>query len=415
MGEANREFDLVVQGATGFTGRLTAEYLLARYGTETFRWALAGRNEAKLEEVRAAIARDTGKSAEGLPLVVGDATDAASMTSLAERARVVCSTVGPYALYGSELVSACARAGTHYCDLTGEVFWMRGMIDAHQDEAAASGARIVHACGFDCIPADLGVFLVQREMNARHGVPASLVKMRVSGFKGGGSGGTAASGFNMLEEAASNPEVDRVTRDPYALNPKDRRQGPDGPDRFAPEYDDDFAQWTGPFIMAGVDTRIVRRTNALLDYAYGTDFRYDEAMLMGEGPVGFTKAAGLAAALRGGMAAMKLSPLRRAVATRLPAPGTGPSKAVREAGYWDIRLVGVHPDDPGKNLRARLTGDRDPGYGSTAKMLGESAVCLALDLLSSAPGFLTPAAAMGEPLLTRLRENAGVTATIEED
>ena len=377
------------------------------------RWALGGRNRDKLEEVRAGISRDTGTDASDLPLVVGDAHDAAAMASLAARTRVVCSTVGPYALYGTDLVVACARGGTHYCDLTGEVFWMRRMIDAHQDDAVASGARIVHTCGFDCIPSDLGVYFVQREMNARHGVAAPRVKLRVAGFQGGGSGGTAASGLNMLEEAGRDPEVARIGEDPYALNPKDRRSGPDGPDRNAPAWDADFEQWTGPFMMAGIDTRVVRRSNALLGYAYGAGFRYDEAMLMGAGPGGFVKAAGLAAALRSGMAAMKLAPVRRLAASRMPAPGEGPSKETRESGYWDVRLVAEHPDDPAKNLRARLTGDRDPGYGSTAKMLGESAVCLALDPLSSLPGFLTPASCMGDPLLERLQQNAGITVAIE--
>jgi short subunit dehydrogenase-like uncharacterized protein len=403
-----REFDIVVWGATGFTGKLTAEYLLETYGTESFRWALGGRSESKLEQVR----RDLGNSS--LPLLVGDAQDPDFMASLASRTRVVCTTVGPYALYGSELVAACAQAGTHYCDLTGEVFWMRRMIDAHQDQAAASGARIVYTCGFDCIPADLGVFFVQREMNARHGVASPRVKMRVAGFSGGGSGGTAASGVNMIEEASKDPAVTRLNADPYALNPKDQMSGPDGPDRSAPIYDDDFEQWTGPFIMANIDTRVVRRSNALLGYAYGKDFQYDEAMLMGTGPVGFAKAAGLAAALRVGMAAMTLGPVRRLAASRMPAPGEGPSAEVRESGYWDVRLLAEHPDDPSKNLRARLTGDRDPGYGSTSKMLAESAVCLALDSLSSSPGFLTPAAAMGDPLLARLQRSAGVTATIED-
>ena len=407
-----REFEIVVWGATGFAGRLTAQYLLERYGT-SLRWALGGRNQAKLENVRDAITAETGVYASGLPLVVGDAADATFMRAVAERTRVACTTVGPYALYGSELVAACAAAGTHYCDLTGEVFWMGRMIDAHQDEARASGARIVHTCGFDCIPADLGVFFVQREMQARHGVPGTRVKLRVAGFRGGASGGTAATGINLLEEQSRNPEVRRRNEDPYALNPNDRRSGPDGPDSFRPTWDADFEQWTGPFIMANVDTRVVRRSNALLDNAYGANFRYDEAMLMGGGLVGFAKATGLATALRVGMAAMAIGPLRRAVASRMPAPGDGPSKQAREAGYWDVRLLAEHPRDPGNNLRARLTGDRDPGYGSTAKMLAESAVCLARDPLASQGGIHTPASAMGDTLLDRLRQNAGVTAEIE--
>ena len=410
----DREFDIVIWGATGFTGKLTAEYLLGAYGTGAFRWALGGRSRAKLESVRDAIALETGADASGLPIVLGDANDVVSMAALARRTRVVCSAVGPYALYGSKLVAACASAGTHYCDLTGEVFWMRRMIDAHQESAARSGARIVHTCGFDCIPADLGTFFVQREMKERHGVPAKHVKLRVVGFSGGGSGGTMASGLNMIEEASRNPEVRRVNDDPYGLNPQGMREGPDGPDTLAPEFDDDFDQWTGPFIMAAVDTRVVRRTNALLGYPYGRDFLYDEAMLMGRTLGGLAKAAGLATALGVGMGAMKLGPVRRLAARRMPAPGEGPSKEKREAGYWDLRLLAEHPDDRAKNVRARLTGDRDPGYGSTSKMLGESAVCLALDPLDCPGGFWTPASAMGEPLLARLQKSAGVTAEIEE-
>jgi len=409
-----REFDIVVWGATGFTGKLTAEYLLERYGLESFRWALGGRNQEKLESVRDEIGRDAGVDTSGLPILVGDADDETFMASLAERARVVCSAVGPYALYGSELVAACARAGTHYCDLTGEVFWMRRMIDTHQDAAIASGARIVHTCGFDCVPQDLGTYFVQREMKERHGVTAPRVKMRVAGFSGGGSGGTAASGVNMIEEGAKNPEVKRTNDDPYALNPKDLRSGPDGPDELGARWDADFEQWTGPFIMAAIDTRVVRRSNALLHYAYGRDFRYDEAMLMGSGLTGYAKAAGLATAMRAGMAAMEVGPVRRLAASRMPAPGEGPSKETRESGYWDLRFVAKHPTDPTCDIRARLTGDRDPGYGSTSKMLAESAVCLALDSLSSDPGFLTPASAMGDALLERLQQNAGITATLDE-
>jgi len=283
---AEREFDIVVWGASGFAGRLTALYLLERYG-DSLRWALGGRNQAKLEAVRDAMTAETGVGASSLPLVVGDATNAVFMRALAERTRVVCSTVGPYALYGSPLVAACVAAGTDYCDLTGEVFWMGRTIDAHQDAAQASGARIVHTCGFDCIPADLGVYYVQREMQARHGVPATRVKLRVAGFRGGASGGTAATGINMLDEQSRNPAVRRRNEDPYALNPEHRRSGLDGPDSLRPAWDADFEQWTGPFIMANVDTRVVRRSNALLDNVYGADFRYDEAMLTGRGPVGF--------------------------------------------------------------------------------------------------------------------------------
>jgi short subunit dehydrogenase-like uncharacterized protein len=415
MERSDREYDVVVQGATGFTGRLVAEYLLGRYGVGgELRWAMAGRNPAKLEAVRDEIGREAGKDASGVPIVVADADDRAALDALAASARVVCSTVGPYAKYGSGLVAACVGAGTDYCDLTGELQWMRRMIDAHEPGAKASGARIVHNCGFDCIPSDLGTWFVQREMRGRHGVPARRVSLRVRGSKGGASGGTIASMLNMLDEAERDPSIRRLLADPYALNPEGRRSGPDGNEGLRPTHDDDFDAWTGFFVMAGINTRVVRRTNALLGDLYGADFRYDEAILTGDGPLGWLKAAGLGLGTGSVMALMALGPIRRLAARFLPKPGEGPSKEVRESGYWDLELFAEHPDDRGKSLRARVTGDRDPGYGSTAKMLAESAVCLAQDEARTGGGFWTPAAAMGDALVTRLSANAGVTFRIEE-
>jgi len=415
MDERERTYDVVVWGATGFTGRLVAEYLLERYGADgELRWALAGRNRQKLEGVRDGIARETGRPADGLPLLTGDADDPASLEALAGQTRVVCTTVGPYAKYGSALVETCAKLGTDYCDLTGELQWMRRMIDAHEATAQRSGARIVHNCGFDSIPSDLGTYFLQREMLRRHGVPARHVKLRVKGTSGGASGGTIASMLNMLDEAERDPQIRRVLADPYALNPPDRRSGPDRNEGLAPEKDEDFDAWTGLFVMAAINTRVVRRTNLLLDDRYGADFRYDEAILTGDGPLGWGKAAALAAGFGGGMALMALGPVRRLAARFLPQPGDGPSKETRESGYFDLRLFGEHPEDAGKSLRARVTGDRDPGYGSTAKMLAESAVCLALDPAATGGGFWTPASAMGDALLLRLTERAGLTFTIEE-
>jgi short subunit dehydrogenase-like uncharacterized protein len=414
MQSPDREFDVIVWGATGFTGRLTAEFLLERYGLDGgLRWAIGGRNAAKLEDTRRDLAETTGVSAEALPIVIADADDPNSIRALAERTSVVCSTVGPYALYGSPLVEACAELGTHYCDLTGEAHWMRRMIDTFGETAKRSGARIVFTCGFDCIPSDLGTFFLQSEMKARHGVQASEIKMRVKGFKGGASGGTIASMINMFEEARRDPEVMRVMREPYSLNPPADQSGPDGPEPTLPAYDEDFGEWTAPFVMGALDTKIVRRTNSLLQHAYGREFGYDEAMLTGRGPAGFARAGALATSTMSMMAAMAVGPLRRLITSRLPSPGEGPSKEVREAGYFDIRLLARHPDDESSNLRARVTGDRDPGYGSTSKMLAESAVCLALDDLTSDTGMLTPAAAMGEALLLRLQKNAGLDFSIE--
>jgi len=416
MAGADREFDVVLWGATGFTGGLVAEFLLETYGAGgELRWALGGRSAARLEAVRTRLGRETGAAVGALPLVLGDGDDLGSLEALARRTRVVCTTVGPYALHGSKLVEACARHGTHYCDLTGEVQWIRRMIDAHQATAEASGARIVHTCGFDSIPSDLGVFFLQREMRERHGVPCSRVAYRVKASKGGASGGTVASLLNVLSEAASDAEVRRVLADPYALNPPDRRSGPDGPDRQVPFYDHDFESWTAPFVMAAINTRVVRRSNVLLGDAYGRGFRYDEAMLTGSGPLGLAKATAITAALGAAMGAGAIGPLRELLGRVLPKPGEGPSKVVREAGFFDIRLYGEHPDDRDKSLFGRVTGDRDPGYGSTAKMLGESAVCLARDALDVGGGFWTPASAMGGPLLDRLVARAGLGFSIGAD
>ena len=410
----SREFEIVVWGASGFTGKLTAEYLLGRYGASgKLRWALAGRNGSKLESVRDAIAQETGTDASALPILVGDSDDEGFLAALADRTRVVCTTVGPYAKYGSKLVAACAERGTAYCDLTGEVHWMQRMIEAHEDAALESGARIVFNCGFDCIPSDLGAFFLQREMQQRHGVACSRIQFRVKGFSGGASGGTIASMLNMMEESGRDPSVMRAMTEPYSLNPKDQRSGPDAAERVSPSYDENFGEWTAPFVMAGINTKVVRRTNALLDYAYGKDFGYDEAVLMGAGPGGFVKAAGTAAGTVAMMGGMSIGPLRRFASGRLPQPGDGPSKAQREKGYFDILLRGEHPTDASKTLRGRIRGDRDPGYGSTSKMLAESALCLARDEVSVGGGFWTPASAMGEALLVRLSENAGVSFTLE--
>ena len=409
-----REFEIIVWGASGFTGRLTAEYLLEHHGAGgDLRWALGGRNRSKLEGVRDEIGKTCGVDASNLLIVVGDSNDEAFLAELARRTQVVCTTVGPYAKYGSKLVAACASAGTHYCDLTGEVHWMQRMIEAHEDTAKESGARIVFNCGFDCIPSDLGAYFMQREMQEREGVPCSHIQFRVKGFSGAASGGTVASMLSMMEEAEKDPSVMRAMNEPYSLNPKDLRSGPDSAEASAPSYDDDFEQWTAPFLMAAINTKVVRRSNALQGYAYGKDFRYDEAVLTGAGPLGFAKAAATAAGGAAAMGAMAIGPLRRLVSGRLPQPGDGPTKEQREKGYFDIALRGEHPSDPSKTLRGRVRGDRDPGYGSTSKMLAESALCLARDELSVAGGMWTPASAMGEPLLKRLATNAGVTFTLE--
>ncbi|MFP6663477.1 MAG: saccharopine dehydrogenase NADP-binding domain-containing protein [Deltaproteobacteria bacterium] len=411
MEREGREFDVVLWGATGFTGALVAEHFFRRFGADggELRWALGGRSQAKLEAVRASL----GEGAAALPLLVGDAANAGDMGRIAGQARVVCSTVGPYAKYGTPLVSACVAAGTDYCDLTGEPQWMARMIEAHEEAAVASGARIVHTCGFDCIPADLGTFFVQREMKARFGMASPHVKMRVKGLSGGASGGTLASMVFMMEEAAKDPSVTRVMTEPYSLNPQGARSGPDSAERLTPWFDAEFGQWSAPFMMAAIDTKVVRRSNALTDYAYGRNFRYDEGVLMGTGPLGALKAGATAFGQGGVMAAASIGPLRRLAAGRMPAPGEGPSREAREKGFFDLRFHALHPQDAALSLRTRVTGDMDPGYGSTSKMLGESAACLAKDVLPKRGGFFTPAALMAEPLLERLVQHAGLTFEVE--
>ena len=386
-------------------------YMAKTYGVDgEIKWAVAGRNAAKLADVKREI---LGADAENLPEVVADSNDEASLRKLVSDTKVVCTTVGPYALYGSTLVALCAELGTHYCDLTGEVQWMRQMIEAHQATAEASGAKIVHTCGFDSIPSDLGTYFVQREMHKAHGVYAPRVKYRVVGSKGGVSGGTVASMMNMMEEANANPKILDIIADPYALNPLNTPRGDDGADQTTAEYDKEFRQWTGPFVMASINTRVVRRSHALLGYPWGSHFRYDEAILAGDGPSGFAKAVMIA----GGTGLMNkvagIGSLRKLLAKVVPAPGEGPSVADMENGFFEIELRASNPEDPKKDLTAVVTGDRDPGYGATSKMIAESAICLAVDHLDSAGGFLTPATAMGDLLISRLAEKGGMGFTLK--
>jgi short subunit dehydrogenase-like uncharacterized protein len=387
------------------------EYMAKTYGVNgEIKWAVAGRNASKLTEVKLKI---LGADAQNLPQLVADVNDEASLQKLVSDTKVVCTTVGPYALYGSFLVALCAELGTHYCDLTGEVQWMHEMIEAHQGAAEASGAKIVHTCGFDSIPSDLGTYFVQGEMYKAHGVYAARVKYRVVGSKGGVSGGTVASMMNMMEEANARPEILDIIADPYALNPPNMPRGADGADQTTAEYDKDFRQWTGPFVMAGINTRVVRRSHALLGYPWGNRFKYDEAILTGDGPFGFAKALLVA----GGTGLMNkvtgIGSLRKLVARVVPVPGEGPSVTVMENGFFEIELRASNPEDPKKSLTAVVTGDRDPGYGSTSKMIAESAVCLAFDDLDSAGGFLTPASAMGYFLISRLAEKGGMGFTLK--
>jgi len=410
MTAATREFDVVVVGATGFTGALVAEYLIERYGVAgELRWAMAGRSAEKLAAVRESL----GSSAKALPLIVADSLDRDAMRDLARRTRVVLTTVGPYARFGSELVGACATNGTHYCDLAGEVQWVRRMIDLHDGDARQSGARIVHCCGFDSIPMDIGAWFLQREALQRHGAYCKSISLLVRAIKGGASGGTMASMMNVMAEARADHNVARTLARPYSLNPEGSQKGPDGSDQRGIRFSGDGNTWTAPFVMGSVNTRVVRRSHALLDFPWSPDFRYDEAIRTGSGIAGWLHAATITAGLTGLITAASFGWSRRILQRFvLPKPGTGPDRAAREAGFFKLEQIGRLPD--GKLMHAVISGDRDPGYGSTSKMLAECAACLALDKLSSDGGVMTPVAAMAEPLIERLQRNAGLTFEVRD-
>lgn len=402
-----KEFDVIIWGASGFTGRLVAEYYLQQYGLDgDLKWAMAGRNLEKLESVRAAVGDLR------IPLIVANSHDKESLDAMVARTKVICTTVGPYALYGDALVESCVEQGVDYCDLAGETQWIRRMIDKHHEKAQETGARIVHCCGFDSIPSDLGVLFLQNQAKEQSGEYVKSVKMRLKSAKGGFSGGTYASMNNVMAEAEKDKSVYKVLFNPYGLNPQGETSGPDGPDLQSVKYDEDVNAWIMPFIMAAINTRVVRRSHALQSYPYGKDFRYDEAMITGKGISGRLKAyAGLAA-----LAAMTMgkadSFYKKMVNRFFPEPGEGPSREEREAGFWSFTVVGKYAN--GKRIVAKVSGDRDPGYGSTSKMLGESAACLALDKRRTprVRGVLTPASAMGKVLIERLQSHAGLNFSI---
>ena len=390
MAKTGAEFDIVVYGASGFTGRLVAEYLIAQ-GVK--RWAMAGRSLTKLAEVRDVI----GAPAD-TPIIEADSSDPASLTAMCNRTRVVITTVGPYQLYGSELVAACAATGTDYVDLCGEPGWMREMIDAHDATAKASGARILFSCGFDSIPFDLGVWYLQQEAMRRTGKPATRVKGRVRKMQGGFSGGTAASLTETVKAAAKNPSLIALLRSPFALTPG--FEGPDQPSGLIPEYDSASGAWAAPFIMATINTKNVHRSNFLLGHPYGEDFAYDEMMMTTIGDAGKAIAEGIAKMLK------SANPFGDGP---IPQPGEGPSKEDRENGFYDIVFIGEAGDHI---IRASVSGDKDPGYGSTSKMIAESALTL-LETTTSG-GVLTPGGVIAAPLVTRLQSNAGLTFKIED-
>ena len=397
----SREFDIIIWGASGFTGRLVAEYLFKQYGISgNLKWAMAGRNQQKLETVRATIAD------KSVPIVVADSSDETSIKQMVLRTKVICTTVGPYAIYGSKLVAACVENKAHYCDLAGEVQWMRQMIDKHQQTAKANGVKIVHSCGFDSIPSDMGVYFIQREAKVQKGQRAKKISMRVAAMKGGLSGGTYASLSKVIEQAQKDKTIYKVLTNPYGLNPTDQQEGEDRPDLMSVVFDKTSQSYVGPFIMAGINTKVVRRSNALSNYSYGKDFRYDEATLNGKGFKGKIK--GILAAIPLIFMTAKPKSVLKSIANKLlPKPGEGPNQEQRENGFFNLRFYVTLED--GSSAMGKVTGDKDPGYGSTSKMLAESAVCLAVDELPKITGVLTPSVAMGDALLQRLEKSSGLT------
>jgi short subunit dehydrogenase-like uncharacterized protein len=403
-----RERDIILLGATGYTGALVAEYLVSR-GLGSLRLGLAGRDLGKLERARSSLAQLDSAAAD-VPLLLADSFDRASLDKLAASTKVLCTTVGPYAKFGEQTVAACAAHGTHYCDLTGEPQFVRRMIDLHHEQARITGARIVTCCGFDSIPSDLGTFMLYRDYQRRGG-QLHRVRNFLADSRGGVSSGTIASALNVVDEARRDREVREAVLDPYSLYPRGEPPGPDRRDQAGAKRDADLGAWTAPFIMAVINAKIVRRSNALLDFAYGREFRYSETMRVAPGVRGMLGASILSASFGLAASAMMITPLRRMAERQLAKPGSGPSKAQRERGHFSFELIGDGVDAQGAplQLRGRIAGTADPGYGATSMMLGESALALAFDQLDGIPGGVrTTASTMGDSLLERLRV-AGMT------
>ncbi|KAA1171049.1 saccharopine dehydrogenase [Marinobacter salinexigens] len=399
----DKTYDLVVFGATSFVGQILTRYLYDTYGVgKEVRWAIAGRSESKLGSLKQSLGADS------LPIVIADASDGEALLTMCEQTRVVISTVGPYALYGEPLIQACVRVGTDYCDLTGEVQWIRRMIQRYEEEAKSSGARIVHCCGFDSIPSDMGVWYLQQQSEDAFGMPCRDVRMRVKVAKGEFSGGTVASMINVAKEAAADPDLRKELANPFSICPPEHRSTKRQPSLKSAEYDRAFNVWLAPFVMGAINTRVVHRSNALQQARYGKEFTYDEAMMTGRGMKGRMTALAITSALGAFFVASAIKPTRWLVEKFVPQPGEGPSPEAQQSGFYDLRFIGRN--ESGQTIITKVTGDRDPGYGSTGKMLGEAGMCLAFDIAEDAPGgFWTPASLLNGRLMARLISKAGLT------
>ena len=399
---AQNKFDIIVYGATSFVGQIVTRYMHERFADGSIKWAIAGRSLRKLEQVR----DEVGLS--DVELIVADAADEEALRQMCAQTKVVMSTVGPYALYGDVLVSVCAKTGTDYCDLTGEPQWIRKMQLRHEAAAIKSGAKIVNCCGFDSIPSDLGVHFLQRNALEQFGHTCDRVDMRVVSMKGGASGGTIASMINMVKEAVNDADLRHELKDPYSLCPPDHRFSIAQPD-VKIVYDNVYGGWIAPFIMAGINTRVVHRSNALTNNSYGVEFKYEEAVVTGEGSSGKRRAKAMHWGVNALMVGLAVQPIRWLLETAvLPKPGEGPTEKAQLEGGFDIVFLGTTAK--GENIRCRVTGDRDPGYGSTARMVSQAAACLAKDVPDDvAGGFWTPATIFGDKLVDRLVAHAGLT------
>lgn len=407
---SNPQFDLIIFGATSFVGQLLCRYLNDQYGVDgDIKWAAAGRSLPKLETLKSSL----GVKAKALTLLTADAADENALTKLCEQTHVIISTVGPYALFGEPLVKVCTDTGTDYCDLTGEVQWVNRMIKRYEKKAQQTGARIVHCCGFDSIPSDMGVYHLQQQAFSQFGAPCTTIRMRVKAMRGAASGGTIASMINITKEAAKSKALRKELANPYSICPENHSFTVRQSNVTTPEFDSETGQWAGPFIMAGINTRVVHRSNALKSNAYGTNFKYDESMLMGKGTKGRLTASGFGVGLGLFLMGAAIKPTRWLMENyMLPKPGEGPSPSAQEKGFYDIRFFGE--TDRGEKIKTKVTGDRDPGYGSTSKMLAQAGISLAQDITKEEKGggFWTTATVFDQRFIDRLEKNAGITFSV---
>jgi short subunit dehydrogenase-like uncharacterized protein len=406
-----RDFDLIIYGASSFVGQIMSRYLAEHIGfSGAVKWAIAGRSSSKLNKLRTSL----GEVAANLPIIIADADDGTSLANLCQSTRVIATTVGPYALYGEQMVKACAENGTDYCDLCGEAYWIKRMIVKYADAAEQTGARIVSCCGFDSIPSDLGVHFLQQQGHQRFGKYFTTIKFAVNKMKGGASGGTLASMIEVVKAAKSDPKLRKEMNNPYILCPEKPNLCHPQVSIKGPKFDNDFQCWSAHFIMEAINARVVLRSNMLLGMAYGDDFLYREQMMTGKGFSGRVFAIALTAGLGLFALSVVINPLRHFMQRFvLPKPGEGPSPESQLTGHFNVSLLGKNGD--GGTLTVRVTGDRDPGYGCTAKMLAQARLCLAFDVTKEdcKGGFWTPATAMRNQLTDRLIQYAGMTFTVD--